>query len=84
MQPQMDERKRRMDLLLRAFENDPFDVRTAVPAPSSPPADMIREGIEREAAFLSKLLSILRPDQREKLASRIESGGFGREREDDD
>jgi Spy/CpxP family protein refolding chaperone len=69
-----DERQHRMDTLLTAFESDTFDARTAGPAPSSSFADRIRERVEGQVALLAKLLPILRAEQREKLASRIETG----------
>jgi Spy/CpxP family protein refolding chaperone len=72
----MEERRRRMDALLTAFEADTFDARTAAPAPPMSPAEMVREGTDRQVAFLSQLMPILRPDQREKLATAMESRGM--------
>ena len=82
-EPHGDERRHRMDALLTAFEADTFDAKTAVPAPPMAPGDMIREGTDREVAFLTKLLPILRPDQREKLASGMESHGMHGHDDDD-
>jgi len=82
-EPQKEERQRRMDALLTAFESDTFDAKTAVPAPSSSPEDMTRAGTDREVGFLSKLLPLLRADQRAKLASSMEHRGM-RGHDDDD
>jgi hypothetical protein len=81
-EPRMEERQHRMDVLLTAFEADTFDAKTAVPAPAVSPADTIREGTDREVAFLSKLLPILKPDQRDKLATSMETRGM-RDHDDD-
>lgn len=71
-----------MAALLTAFESDTFDAETAVPAPSVSPADAIREGIDQQIAFFSRLLPLLRPDQRAKLASSLENRGM-RDHDDD-
>ena len=82
-EPKGEDRGRRMDALLTAFEADSFDAKTAVPGPSVSPSDMIRARTDREVAFLSKLLPVLRPDQREKLAAEMEGGGK-HDHDDDD
>lgn len=68
-----EEHAQRVDALLDAFQSDTFDARTAVPLASSSVPEKVHERVERRVRFLSQLLPILRPDQREKLASMIES-----------
>jgi hypothetical protein len=65
----------RLEAVLTAFGGDSFDAKTTLQSASAPPAAMIRQHIERKTAFLSQLVPILRPDQREKLASEIETHG---------
>jgi hypothetical protein len=63
--------RRRFDAALNAFPTETFDARTTVQATASPAA-MVHEHVQRKVAFLAELLPILRPDQRDKLASSIE------------
>ena len=72
-----------MDAILAGFASNTFDARTTIPAPPISPTDMMREGIEREVAFLTKLLPILRADQRERLASKMETTKMGHQDSDD-
>ncbi len=74
-----EDRRRRTDAVLTAFESDAFDARATSPAPTASAAQMVHEGTEREVAFLSSLLPILRPDQRDKLATNLEGRGAARE-----
>jgi hypothetical protein len=59
--------------LLSAFEADTFDAVTALPAATWSPGSTVRAEIERRASFLSQLLPILRPDQRDLLATQLEN-----------
>jgi hypothetical protein len=80
MTEMMEDRRRRTDALLTAFESDAFDARATPPAPTASAARMVHEGTELEVAFLSRLLPILRPAQRDKLATNLEGRGDARER----
>lgn len=62
----------RTDALLNAFESDTFDAATAIESAPSP-TSTVYDRIQRRINFVSQLLPILRPDQRDRLASRIES-----------
>jgi len=64
---------RHMDALVTAFEGDTFDAKTKIP-PNI--AAEVHEHIDRKVAFLSVLVPILRPEQREKLAANIEKRTF--------
>lgn len=68
----MREQQARVDAVFAGFVNDPFSARAIVEGPPSP-ADVMRRYVEREVEFLAKVLPILRPDQRELLASAIQS-----------
>jgi Spy/CpxP family protein refolding chaperone len=81
--PQEDRRRERMGALLTAFEKDTFDAKTAVPATPAM-ATARHEQMERQIAFLSKLLPLLRAEQREKLAASMEGGGMGGHHDDDE
>ena len=61
--------------VLSAFTDDSFDARTTLASMTPAPVDIVQEHVERKAAFLSKLVPILRPDQRDKLATKIENRG---------
>lgn len=65
-----DAAKQRMTALLDAFASDTFDAKKldAGPAGHFKPS----EGIAHYADFLGKLLPILKPEQRDKLAAQIE------------
>jgi hypothetical protein len=69
-----EEQQRRLDTILSGFASDTFDARSVLPA-AAQIADMVRQHTDREVAWLTKLVPILRPDQREKLAASIESRG---------
>jgi Spy/CpxP family protein refolding chaperone len=76
--------ERRFDDVLNGFSSDHFDARTTIQASAPSPAEMIRQRVQQETAFLSQLIPILRPDQREKLATNLEqsdrmSGHHGKE-----
>jgi Spy/CpxP family protein refolding chaperone len=66
------EYRERFDAVLNAFPTDTFDAMTTVQGAAASSAAMVRGHIEGKVAFLSQLLPILRPDQRDKLASSIE------------
>ncbi len=63
--------RERFDALLNAFPTESFDAKTTVQTMQSPTA-ALRDHIERKVGFVSALLPILRPDQREMLASMLE------------
>lgn len=73
--------EQRFDQVLTAFANEDFDARATLGSMTPAPADVLQEQVETKAAFLSKLVPILRPDQREKLATKLEEhhrmGGAG-------
>jgi Spy/CpxP family protein refolding chaperone len=66
-QARKDAAKQQVDALLTAFGADGFDA-NKVP----PPGKSLHEGMERDVTFTSQLVPILRPDQREKLATQRE------------
>jgi hypothetical protein len=70
------EYRRRVDAVLNAFPTETFDARTTAQTAGSPAA-MVHEHVQRKVAFLAELLPILRPDQRDKLASSIEAREWG-------
>jgi hypothetical protein len=74
-----DAYRERFDALLNAFPTETFDAKAAVQTMPSPTA-ALREHVERKVGFLSALLPILRPDQRQTLASMIEQRGAERAR----
>ena len=80
MRSMYEEKRKRRDTLFTAFESNTFDA-TAV-APPNMGAE-VREHLDRHVAFLSKLVPILRPDQREKLASMIGTRKFGDDHDED-
>ena len=63
--------KKRMDTLLTAFEGDGFDAKKLDLSPM--PGKKMREGMEKHVQFMSQLLPILKPEQREKLAVKMET-----------
>jgi Spy/CpxP family protein refolding chaperone len=77
----MRERQARFDALLAGFVNDTFDAHAIVAAAPSP-SEVMRAYAEREVEFLSKLLPILRPEQREQLASVMQSSRTTTDHED--
>jgi hypothetical protein len=64
-----EQRGKRAEALLAAFPEDSFDAK-AIVAPTSPkaPGHIAQRGV----AFVSKLVYILRPEQRAKLASKLD------------
>ncbi len=75
-----EERRKRRDALFNAFESSTFNA-TAL-APPNLGAE-VRTHLDQQVAFLSRLVPILRTDQREKLASMIETRRFGGDHEED-
>jgi Spy/CpxP family protein refolding chaperone len=69
----MAEMKKRMDALLTAFEKDTFDAKKL----EGYDAKKARAPMEAEVKFLTELLAILKPEQREKLATQMEKRGMG-------
>jgi Spy/CpxP family protein refolding chaperone len=66
-QARKDAAKQHLDALLTAFAADGFDA-NKVP----PPGKSLHEGMERDVTFTAQLVPILRPEQREKLATQRE------------
>jgi Spy/CpxP family protein refolding chaperone len=65
--------KRRGEALLAAFEKDGFDAKKL----EAPDTKRARQGAEQEVKLVSALLPILKPEQREKLAARMEKQAQG-------
>jgi Spy/CpxP family protein refolding chaperone len=90
--PDPEEMKKKVDALLTAFEKDTFDAKKV----DAFDAKKARGPMDQETKTLAQLLPILKPEQREKLAAKMEKGpsphdrrgGFGHggpaEAEDDD
>ena len=72
MKTMHDAMKAQMDTLLTAFAGDTFDASKALPTAmgAKTPHDMI----DRRIAFLTQLVALLHPDQRDKLATQMEKG----------
>jgi Spy/CpxP family protein refolding chaperone len=66
MKTQREEGKKRMDAVLTAFEGASFDPKKLDLA--GLPGKTRHEGLEKDTTFLSQLLPLLTPEQREKLA----------------
>jgi Spy/CpxP family protein refolding chaperone len=64
------EMKKRTEALLAAFEKDGFDAKKV----EAFDAKKHRGALEEETKLLSQLLPILKPEQREKLAAKMEKG----------
>ncbi|MDB4941801.1 MAG: hypothetical protein JWP97_1335 [Labilithrix sp.] len=64
------EMKKRSDALLDAFEKEKFEAKKLEPDATK----RARAGLEEESKLLEKLLPILKPEQREKLAARMDHG----------
>jgi hypothetical protein len=62
--------RRRFDAALSAFPTVTFDARTVAPKTESL-GTMVHEHLQRRLDFLTNLIPILRPDQRDRLASII-------------
>ncbi|MEO6574839.1 MAG: hypothetical protein ABIP89_13425, partial [Polyangiaceae bacterium] len=73
-----DDMKKQMDATLTAFQADSFDAQKTFAQTMS----MAKTGLDKQVVFVSQLLPILRPDQREKLAASTEKPAMGRERYD--
>jgi hypothetical protein len=69
-QSRLDERQKRTDALLTAFAGDTFDAKTL--DLSILPGKTAREPFDHIVAFVSKLLPILHPDQRDKFAASLD------------
>jgi Spy/CpxP family protein refolding chaperone len=65
-----EEMKKRTDALLTGFEADTFDATKMELSPTAPKKP--GEAADKHVQFLSQLLPILKPEQREKLAARLE------------
>lgn len=82
--PDMAEMKKKADALLTAFEKDTFDAKKV----DAFDAKKVRAPMDQETKLLAQLVTILKPEQREKLAARMEKGqsphgrrgGFGAHR----
>ncbi len=74
MHVQREEGKKRMDGVLTAFEGDHFD--PAKVDLGGLPGKTAHEGLEKDTTFLSQLLPVLTPEQREKLAAQREHTGM--------
>ncbi len=70
IQARFEANKKQMDALLTAFEKDAFDAKKVdlAPFPGRKPSD----GMERQAKYIGQLLPILRPEQRERLATMMD------------
>jgi hypothetical protein len=66
--------ERGVDAILDGFAGDRFDAWTIVPPPLAPPAEEFRRSVDGEVGFLANLVPLLRPHQRDVLASIIEGG----------
>jgi Spy/CpxP family protein refolding chaperone len=77
MKTQRDEGKKRMEAVLTAFEGTAFDPKKV--DLSGIPGKTRHEGLEKDTTFLSQLLPLLTPEQRDKLATQRERSG-GRHR----
>ncbi len=67
------ETKKRTEALLTAFEKDGFDAKKA----DAFDAKKTRAAMEDETKLLAQILPILKPEQREKLATKMERGPVG-------
>jgi Spy/CpxP family protein refolding chaperone len=68
--PDFAEMKKRVDALLTAFEKDAFDAKKV----DAFDTKKMRGPMEEETKLLGQLLPILKPEQREKLAAKMEKG----------
>jgi hypothetical protein len=77
MKSRWDEMKKRMDALLAAFASDTFDAKTT--DLTIMPGKTAHDPMDHMVIFFSKLLPLLHPDQRDKLATGLDkpfgSGG---------
>lgn len=70
-----EERKKRFEAMLTAFEADTFDAKKLELWPLN--AKKMAEGTDKHLQTLTQLLAILKPEQREKLAARMEQSTRG-------
>jgi hypothetical protein len=70
---QQEQRRARMDMVLDNFAADTFDAKLVAAAPPAAPLDPVRDGIDGEISFLQQVLPILTADQRDKLASSLQT-----------
>jgi Spy/CpxP family protein refolding chaperone len=68
--PDVAEMKKSVDALLTAFEKDTFDAKKV----DTFDAKKARAPMEQETKLLAQLVPILKPEQREKLATRMDKG----------
>jgi Spy/CpxP family protein refolding chaperone len=69
------ERNKQTEALLTAFEGETFDAKKL--DAFKPGAAKARVGVDREAQFLSQLVPVLKPEQRDVLAARLDQGKQG-------
>ena len=74
---QESDRWRRTSMVLDTFPGDIFQASTVVTGGAIAPLTMVRAGIDRHVTFLSRLLPILREDQRSRLAASMENHQLG-------
>ena len=70
MQQRWDDAKKRMDALLTSFAGDPFDAKKA--DLTILPGKTAHDPMDHMAAFFTQLLTVLHPDQRDKLAGSMD------------
>ena len=68
-----EENAQHADALFQAFESDAFDGATAIETASPSPIATVYDHVQRKVEVISQMLPILRPGQRETLASLIET-----------
>ena len=70
-----EEQKKHADDFIAAFEQADYDAKTQTDSPDA--GASAHEQMEKEVHFLSQLVAILKPDQREKLAAERSPGAQG-------
>jgi hypothetical protein len=80
MNTQREEGKKRMERILSSFEGDTFDPKKL--DLGGVPGTTLHEGLEKDTAFLSQLVPVLTPEQREKLATQRDRPGLRRHPDD--
>src|SRR5687767_11394013 len=68
-----EDAKKRLDAVLTAFEKDGFDAKKL----AAPDPKHARAPLEQEAQFITAIVPVLKPEQREKLATTMTRGGKG-------
>jgi len=76
METRREEMKKRSDALYAAFEGDGFDAKKLELGP--PMSKKMSDATDRHVQVLSQLIAILKPEQRDKLAARMDRPGPGR------